>query len=144
MRGDRHGLVGLASRQAADRQLTVGAPARAGPERDGPGGGRRCGHDPALVDDHDAAVQPLLDFDAGPSVAGPVAVGQELERLAVEVDGVVVGHGAQLLEAQDRIKGDARRQWAIGRFPLGRRHAELPIVSRQEVPEHPVGLLDAR
>ena len=46
----------------------------------------------------------------------------------------------QLRKAQ--IKGDARGRLAIGRARLSRCDAEPPIVSWQEVPEHPVGLLN--
>ena len=112
------------------------------PEGDRLKGCRGRSHAPALMEDQDAAVQSNLDFDPGSGIAGPEAIWQHLECGAVKVDGIVVGHGAQVLEAQDRIKGDARGRLAIGRARLSRYDAEPPIVSWQEVPEHPVGLLN--
>ena len=52
-----------------------------------------------------------LDLDFGASVAGPVAVGQELHCGATEPHRVVVGHGADVLEAEDGIEPSAGGSW---------------------------------
>ena len=75
------------------------------------------------MDAHDTAALPLLGFHRGASVAGPAAVGQQLQRVAVEADCVVVGFGPPKLEAEGVLEGDPRRDEAIGRSRLGRFHA---------------------
>ena len=93
----------------------------------------------ALVGHHCAAVEPLLDLHLSAGVAGP----DQLEAGgAVEVDGVVVGHSADVLEAQDGIEADAVWELAIGGAWLCWGDSESLVVARQEVPEHLVGLLD--
>ena len=67
-----------------------------------------------MVGHHDAAVEPFLDLHCGARVAGPVIIGEYLDGGAVELDGVVVGDSAQVLEAERLIEGDASREWAIG------------------------------
>ena len=104
------------------------------PEGDRLKGCRGRSHAPALMEDQDAAVQSNLDFNPGSGIAGPEAIWQHLQCGAVKVD--------KVFEAQDRIKGDARGRLAIGRARLSRCDAEPPIVSWQEVQEHPVGLLN--
>ena len=80
------------------REMAAGASAVASSEHDGLSGGWLCCQGVALVNDNDAAVKSFLDFHSSASVAGPVVIGEYLAGGAVEPDGVVVGHGADVLE----------------------------------------------
>ena len=95
--------------------VPIGAPAAAGSEGHGFCGGRLRCQCPAPVGHHYTAVEPLLDLHLSASVAGPVVIRQYLDGGAVEAHGVVVGHSAEVLEAEDRIEADAGWELAIGR-----------------------------
>ena len=101
--------------------MAVGARAAAGSELDRPVRRWLSCQGVALVGHHDAAVESFLDFDLSASVAGPVAIGEYLDGGAVEPDGVVVGHRAQVLEAQHGAETEAVGQLSVSRSRLSRR-----------------------
>ena len=123
-------------------KVAVGTPSGAGPDIDRPVGSWLCSQSPAPVYDNDAAIEPLLHFDLSAGVAVPVAIRQYLDSGTVEAHRVVVGHSADVLEAQDRIETDAWCELSISRAWLGWGDTETLVVARDEVPEHLVGLLD--
>jgi hypothetical protein len=55
------------------------------------------------VTDDEGAIEALLDLDAGAGVADPIWAWRDLEGVAVEGDGVVVGNGTAMLEAEDLL-----------------------------------------
>ena len=57
-------------------------------------------------------------------------------------DGVVPGHLAQVLEAEDPFQMQEGVQGAIGGLVLLGRDTELGVASEQEVPQHGDGLVD--
>ena len=72
-----------------------------------------CRQGPTLVNDDDGAVEALLDLHCGAGVAGSVLIGHQLQCVAVEPHGVVPGHGADVLEAQDGIEAEAVWELAV-------------------------------
>ena len=58
----------------------------------------------ASIAGDDAAIDTLLDFHTGTSVGKTLQVWEELQCAALEADGVVIGHGMVVLEAQNRFQ----------------------------------------
>ena len=85
-------------------------------------------------------IQPFQDHRLGPGVAGPFHAGQQLQSLLLELDGVVPGHPPAVLEAQDLLQANVRLQRLESRLGTLGRHLEMPVESRQELPEHYSGL----
>ena len=60
------------------------------------------------VDDDQAAVETFLDLYCGLCITRSMRIRQELERGFMETHGVVVGHIAQVFEAQHAIDRQVR------------------------------------
>jgi hypothetical protein len=96
------------------------------------------GQPPSLIVDREGPIEALLDVDAGAGIAAAARPGEELEGVVLEADGVVVGHGAGVVEAADGVECGWRRCEPIGGLGLGRRLREALIEAGEE------GLEDAR
>ena len=106
-----------------------------------------CGQRPALIDDGERAIEPFVDVHAGFGVAGPMGIGEDLERVLLQGDGVVVGDGPQVLETKDGVGVEPAGPGAIGGRALRRGTSEAGIVAGEEVGEEGIGRLlvaDAR
>jgi len=73
-----------------------------------------------------------MDFHARLRIAGPVRIRQDLDHALLQGDGVVIGHGAQVLEAEHGVGVEPLRPGAIGRLRLGRGLGEAGVVACQE------------
>lgn len=117
-------------------------------ERSGERSRERMGdEDPALIEDGEGAIEPLVDVHAGFRVTGPVGIGEDLERAVLQGDGVVVSDDPRVLEAKDRVGVETGGPGAIGGLALRRWMGEEGIVAGEEVGEEGIGRLliaDAR
>lgn len=98
----------------------------------------------ALVVHGEAAVEPLMDVDVAPSEADPGWPGEELESVFAELDGIVGGHGAYVLEGEQFLQPRSRGERTIGSAFPGCRDREPSVEARQEVPEDLIRFLDRR
>jgi hypothetical protein len=57
-----------------------------------------------VIDDGICAIEVLMDVDAGFGIAA--AVGENLQHMGAEGDGVVVGDDARVLETEDRVRDE--------------------------------------
>ena len=60
------------------------------------------------------AIQALLDQDASAGITDAVRAGWDLQALAIERDGVIVGDSTPVLEAEDIFPSQVLRPGAIG------------------------------
>ena len=119
------------------RQSTVG-----GSQGTGPGRRFLVGDHLPVVPDHELATALLQDFHLGPGITGPVLPRKQLQGAPLELDGVVPGHLARVLEAEDPLQKDRRVQGTIGHLRLLGRHTELLVELGQEFPQYGIGLVD--
>ncbi len=107
---------------------------------------RRCEdpkRDPASVmADREPSIEVAAYDDARLRVAGPVGIGQELQVLRAERDGIIIGHRALMGEAADVVELELRRQGPIGRPGLGGGAGKARIVAREEGRQDGVGLVE--
>ena len=82
-----------------------------------------------------------MDFDACPGIAGPMGVGQYLQRATLETHGVVSRHSPLVLEAEDASEIRSRRDALVGGTRLGGGNAEPGVEPWQEVRQYSIGLL---
>jgi len=73
-----------------------------------------------------------VDLDAGAGIAATVQPREQLEKVGIEADSVVIGHRAQIVEAADPVEGGGGGRGAIGSPRLGRGMSESRIVAWQE------------
>lgn len=92
----------------------------------------------ATVVDGERAVEEGVDIDTRASVAAPPWAGMDLQEGAIELDRVVVGDGARVLEAADagevsgrRAPRGLKRGWGVG---------EARVVARPEAVKDTLGL----
>jgi|SRR5713226_2805250 len=102
---------------------------------------RTGGEFPAVIEDGEGAIEPLVDVHAGFRITGPVGIRENLERAFLEGDSVVVGDDASVLEAKDRVGVEAGGPGAIGGLALRRGPGEAGIVAGEEVGEEGIGRL---
>jgi hypothetical protein len=111
-------------------------------EEAGDGGRAESGHAGAAVVDLDGAVAELEDRDLLAS-DGPKELRRwDLEGEALEGDGVVLGDGSGVLEAEDPLEGFGLRAFAEDGDGIDRRDAKTGVVVVQDALEDDVGLLD--
>ncbi len=84
----------------------------------------------AVVDDSKRAIEALVDFDAGLGVAA--AVGEDLQHVRTERDGMVVGDDARVLEAEDAIRDELGGPGTIRPLRPGCRPGKARIVAPEE------------
>ncbi len=82
-------------------------------------GERAAGQAAPLVEDGDLAVEVLVDLGARLRVAAALRPREELEPMRSEGDGVVIGDGDAVLEAEDRVGIEAGGPGAVGGLRLG-------------------------
>src|SRR6516225_1983203 len=92
--------------------------------------GRDCSVPPVV--EVDAAVEPLLDLDFGPGQARAACRRQQLVRLPLETDRVIVRHHARELGRQHGLEVDPGRQRTPGRLGVGRVVTEAAAVTWDE------------
>src|SRR5882672_8097823 len=81
-------------------------------------------HEVSLAEHDQAAVQALVDLDHQAGIAEAVRPRLELQHLASKMEGVVRGHLAGVLEAEQAVEISARVERHVGGFGAARRHAE--------------------
>ena len=89
------------------------------------------------------AVEALKGLDGRPSYAGAFRPWQHPEGVQLEPHRVVPSHPPAVFEAQDLFQAQLRVQRPECRLRVLRRNLETPVVSRQELLQHPVGFSDA-
>jgi len=94
----------------------------------------------ASVVNRQRAVQIRVDGDAGASITPAGWAGAELQRAAVEWEGIVVPDGALILEAADAFELVRGRRRAPGRLGLRGRVGEARIIAREKSVEHALRL----
>lgn len=90
---------------------------------------------PSLIENGDAPIEAFVDVYRGFRVAATAGSGEELQAVRAEGDGVVVADDALVLEAEDRVRIESGRPWAIGRSGIGGRLRKARIETREEVGE---------
>jgi hypothetical protein len=89
-------------------------------------------------EDGQRPIEALVDFDASSSQAA--AVGDDLEEMRPESQRMVVGDGAEVLEAKDGIGIEPRGPGAVDRLRMRGGSGEAGIVAGDEATEERVGL----
>lgn len=81
----------------------------------------------SLIDDGEGAIESLMDFHAYLRITGSLGIRQDLDRTLIQGDGVVIGDGAQVLEAKHGVGVEVLRPRTIGglRLRCGLREAAL-------------------
>lgn len=101
----------------------------------------------SLVEDREGAIETFVDLDARLGVAASPGTGEKLHVVGSEGDGIVVAHGAHVLEAEDAVEVALTRPGPIGGCRLGRRLREASIVAGEEAGQEGVRVVllpDAR
>ena len=88
------------------------------------------------------AVQPFQDLHGRPGIAGTFRPWQHLEGVQLEPHRVVPGHPPFVFEAQDLFQAQLRVQRPECGLRVLRWNLETPVVSRQELLQHGVGLFN--
>src|SRR5437879_2648524 len=83
----------------------------------------------------------MVDLDLGSSVAAAVGPGQNLQAVRAERDGIVIGGGAQVLEAKDGVGVECGRPGAIRRRGVGGEVGKAYVVAAQEPDKKGIGAL---
>ena len=86
------------------------------------------------------AVQSFQDLHSRPGIAGTFRPWQQLEGVQLEPHRVVPGHPPAVFEAQDLFQAQLRVQSPECGLRVLRRNLETPVVSRQELVQHGVGV----
>jgi predicted nucleic acid-binding Zn-ribbon protein len=96
--------------------------------------GRREGGQPAAsVERHDGSVEGLVDLDDLARIVGcPGCEARQLEDPPAESNRVVAGDLAAVLEDEDSLEVDLRRERPPGRDRIDGRHAEPRVVAGNE------------
>ena len=92
--------------------------------------------------DHQLATTLLQDLHLGPGKAGPALTGKQMQGPTLELDGVVPGHLAGVLEAENPFQDVGGVQEAVCHLGLLGRHTELLVEPGQEFLQHGAGLVD--
>ena len=104
--------------------------------------GRQKGHEHlVLIGDGQAAIHAVPEINACPDVTAAVRGRWELQGLAVERDGMVVGDAALIVKAEQAVQIAAVRQRLTSRAGLLGGDREALVVLDQIGGEHVVGLL---
>jgi len=122
------------------RALPIAAGITAGREDESGRGGRLRGEERVLIEDDEAAIEELAQFDATAGVGVAAGSGRDLEPAGAQPHGVVAGDDARVAAAQDPVEiarcGAPRGQGLRG----GAREALNE--GGQELREKRVGLLE--
>jgi hypothetical protein len=153
-RGGRASSRAQRAREGRDGGLQLPAPGALGilhplaiavgiaPRREYEGGrGRRLhGEEGVLVEDDEAAIEELAQFDATAGVGVAAGSGRDLQPAGAQPHGVVARHHARVAAAQDALQGPR------GRPPRGRRGGgwlpEALTEGHEELGQKRVGLLE--
>jgi hypothetical protein len=92
-----------------------------------------------LVADGEAPIEVLEDVDAGAGVTDAVGARGNGKRLSIEGDGVVVGHDAVVLEAEDLLWLEIVGPGAVGRAGVRSWKSEAGVEGREVGPEDAIG-----
>ena len=100
--------------------------------------------DPAsILADREPPIEEATHDDARLGIAGALGIGEELQVLRAERDGVVIGHGALMGEAADVVEIEGRREGAVGGPRLGGGARKARIVAWEEGLQDGIGLLQS-
>ena len=91
------------------------------------------------VEGDDRAVEPDVDLDEAAGIAPPTATRRQLEDPPVEVDRVVAGDPAAVLEDEDPVEPDVGRDHSPGRQRIRSRDGEAGVEAGQEGGQQLVG-----
>ena len=91
-----------------------------------------------MVEAGDRPIEALMDLD--PCFGQAAAVGDDLEQMGTEGQGVIVGDGADVLEAEDGIGIEGFRPRAVDRLRVSSGLGKARIVAGDEAPEESVGV----
>lgn len=80
----------------------------------------------------------MVDFD--PRFGQAAAVGDDLEEMGAEGQGVIIGDGAEVLEAEHRIRIEALGPGPVDRLRVGGGLGEARIVAGDEATEESIGV----
>ncbi len=86
----------------------------------------------------------LVDLDTGTGIADPGRARQQLQMLMGEAHGVVIGHGAPVLETTDAGQIHRLRHRCIGRTGHGWFPHEPLVMTWQKGLQEPIGVGDGR
>ena len=84
----------------------------------------------------------MQHHDRRTGLAAALPVRQQLQGVALELHGVVPGHAPFVFEAQDLAQAQIRRQGSECRIRALGGNLETPVVSRQELFQHGLGLFN--
>ena len=96
----------------------------------------------ALVADGEAPIEVLKDVDAGAGVADAVGARRNAKPVTIEGDGVIVGDGALVFEAEHLVWLEAGGPGAVGRAGLRSWKCEVGVEGREVGPEDSIGLFE--
>ena len=117
---------------ALEHEIRLGASTAVGPELNRLA--RRFGDRqlPVAIERHDLAVESDVDLDDPPGIAPVATAGWQLEDPPIELDRVVTGDLAAVLEDEGPIQIDLRREGPPGWSRVGRGHREAGVEAGQE------------
>ena len=100
--------------------------------------------DPAsILADREPPIEVATYDDARLGIAGALSIGEELEVLRAERDGVVIGDGALMGDAADVVEIEGRREGSVGGPRLGGGARKARIVAWEEGLQDGIGLLQS-
>ena len=85
----------------------------------------------------------LVHLHVAAGVIAAVAIRRDLEAVTAEGDGVVVGHGARVLEAEHGVRIHSVGPGAVGGIRLGRLDSEAGVEAGPEFKQEAIGLLES-
>jgi hypothetical protein len=88
----------------------------------------------------EGAMEGGADLDPCMRIAAAAWAGEDVEETLAELDGVIVGHSAQGLEAADAIQGVLGGRWSPGGGGILRAAREAGIIAREEARQHALGV----
>lgn len=94
---------------------------------------------PTAIPDGEGTVEAFVDFDSGLGVGAPLRSREELQEMRADGEGVVIGHGAQVLKAEDGVGIQVLRPWAVHRLWLSWGLGEPRVVAGDEVRQEGIG-----
>src|SRR4029077_9811758 len=89
----------------------------------------------ALEVDRQRAIEPFLQFDFCLGVTPTWPSGRDVDAQATELDGVIVGHDAAMLETKELVVVSARGAWLPRWSGVIGRHGEVTVVAGQKAGE---------
>ena len=88
----------------------------------------------------EGAIEGGADLDPCMRIAAAAWAGEDVEETLAELDGVIVGHRAQGLEAADAIQGVQGGRWSPGGGGILGAAREAGIIAREEARQHALGV----